>query len=706
MLAPKVAKPQTRTAAIPASNLGRQRSTLVGRRFGHDRVEQALFLQRTIGNQATLRLLARQTSRQQGSENTMAGETSRDASSDFSRLALFPAERQGSSPQPTIIQRKLVVGQTNDPLEHEADRVADQVIRMPASPKIEPAAAPPQISRKCTACEAEEEQLQKKATESSQAALGEAPASVHQVLRSPGRPLDAATRAYFEPRFGCDFSGVRVHTDARAAASAAAVQARAYTVGSNIAFGADEYAPATTQGRRLLAHELAHTVQQRRGGGRTLSPDTNVSLEASAEAAASPVTRGDHLTAALPAAGIGLARQPTDDDERAKAVAEAKAAVARIDQELADADKDDESEPKAPAKPKTPSRFLPGGFTDKEADAVSQEVESRQKLLLLALTLAERQARRREFWDGNPSYNSADVKEAFALDLYWDPKEEGFVRQPYVSQQEAIVDADPEASRLYKDRLWDLTENKPAEKSRFKRVMDFVCSHTEPCASNIEQMHRDKAAGMSDAEAINRGMARLTVAVETLALPTPGPSGPIAIGPGGGPSGIPFNVPATDPAIPARGEPPVAPRPKPLATTGGGGSRGPEPPVDRPASVTDDAVPEPIDDAPTNPVPQKQFEQVGEFKIDGKKSFDGKTFNREIEGLYGDRGPITDVRPVRDLVDRFRAEAKAHGAKELRITGKIVRNQNIMRLQRLVEYLGGTVRKVDRQTIEFTIPID
>jgi hypothetical protein len=128
--------------------------------------------------------------------------------------------------------------------------------------------------------------------------------------------------------------------------------------------------------------------------------------------------------------------------------------------------------------------------------------------------------------------------------------------------------------------------------------------------------------------------------------------------------------------------------------------------VDRPASVADDAVPEPIDDAPTNPVARKPSEQVGEFRIDGKKWLDGKTFNREIEGLYGDRGPITDVRPVRDLFDRFRAEAKAHGAKELRITGKVVRNRNIMRLQRFVEYLGGTVRKIDAQTIELTIPID
>lgn len=170
MFTPKVAKPQTRTAASSASNLARQRSTLVGHRFGHDPVEQALFLQRTIGNQATLRLLAQQTSRQQGSATEHT--TSRGASWDFSKIPLFPPERQGSSPQPNIIQRKLVVGQTNDPLEHEADRVADQVIRMAAAPEIEPVAASPQISRKCAACKAEEEQLQKKKAETSKATLG------------------------------------------------------------------------------------------------------------------------------------------------------------------------------------------------------------------------------------------------------------------------------------------------------------------------------------------------------------------------------------------------------------------------------------------------------------------------------------------------------------------------------------------------------
>jgi hypothetical protein len=82
------------------------------------------------------------------------------------------------------------------------------------------------------------------------------------VLHSPGRPLDAATRASLEPRFGHDFSRVRIHADAKAAESARAVAAHAYTVGSDVVFGAGRYTPGTESGRRLLAHELAHTIQQ------------------------------------------------------------------------------------------------------------------------------------------------------------------------------------------------------------------------------------------------------------------------------------------------------------------------------------------------------------------------------------------------------------------------------------------------------------
>lgn len=98
-----------------------------------------------------------------------------------------------------------------------------------------------------------------------------APPSVHQVLDTSGEQLDGATRSYLEPRFGHDFSQVRVHADGAAAASATAVGARAYTVGNHVAFAAGSYAPGTADGRRLLAHELTHVVQQ---AGTPVAPAT------------------------------------------------------------------------------------------------------------------------------------------------------------------------------------------------------------------------------------------------------------------------------------------------------------------------------------------------------------------------------------------------------------------------------------------------
>src|SRR5262249_20278147 len=91
---------------------------------------------------------------------------------------------------------------------------------------------------------------------------GGVPRIVHQSLRGAGQPLDTLTRTFFEPRFGRDFGGVRIHTDTTAARSAAAVNARAYTVGDEVVFAAGQYAPGTVEGRRLLAHELTHTIQQ------------------------------------------------------------------------------------------------------------------------------------------------------------------------------------------------------------------------------------------------------------------------------------------------------------------------------------------------------------------------------------------------------------------------------------------------------------
>lgn len=93
------------------------------------------------------------------------------------------------------------------------------------------------------------------------------PPGIYQVLHSPGQPLDVTTRAFMEPRFGHDFSHVRVHTDAQAAESARAMNALAYTVGQDIVFGARQYTPDTLEGQHSLAHELTHVVQQRANNG-------------------------------------------------------------------------------------------------------------------------------------------------------------------------------------------------------------------------------------------------------------------------------------------------------------------------------------------------------------------------------------------------------------------------------------------------------
>lgn len=95
------------------------------------------------------------------------------------------------------------------------------------------------------------------------AATASAPPIVHEVLSSPGQPLDSATRDFFEPRFGHDFSRVRVHADDRAADSARAVNAAAYTVGRDIVFDSNRYRPSEASGNQLIAHELAHVAQQK-----------------------------------------------------------------------------------------------------------------------------------------------------------------------------------------------------------------------------------------------------------------------------------------------------------------------------------------------------------------------------------------------------------------------------------------------------------
>jgi len=238
-----------------------------------------------MGNQMMLRLAAQRAAvtgsqtrpaENDGDQARMTGEGAAPG-----RPERLPAPSHFSATRlPGPIQAQLDVGAVDDPLEREADLVADRVTRMPG-PEVPAATAPPQIGRKQAAGPTDG---LKKQPAGPQAVAGEAPAIVQEVLRSPGQPLDEATQSYFGPRFGYDFGGVRVHADGQAARSTRAIAARAYTAGRHIVFDLSRYQPTTVSGRRLLAHELTHVIQQGDGRhvpgtDRSSTPDTPKRLQ-------------------------------------------------------------------------------------------------------------------------------------------------------------------------------------------------------------------------------------------------------------------------------------------------------------------------------------------------------------------------------------------------------------------------------------------
>lgn len=161
----------------------------------------------------------------------------------------------------------------------------------------------------CEQCSKKKGMLQRKA--SFQQEPPSVPPNVHDVLQSPGQPLDLATRSFFEPRFGYDFSRVRVHTDKKAEDSAKDVNSQAYTVGQHIVFGADRFAPQTKIGKILLSHELTHTVQQRTAPVTQLkiSPP-NTLLEIQADQVANRMMVGqDPLSTNFPMSSIKIQRK-------------------------------------------------------------------------------------------------------------------------------------------------------------------------------------------------------------------------------------------------------------------------------------------------------------------------------------------------------------------------------------------------------------
>lgn len=208
---------------------------------------------------------------------------------------------------PARVQAKLTINEPGDKYEQAADRIAEQVMRMPGPIAPSKAAVSwrghgTRINWICPECE---EELQRKPVEEEEKLeeliqIKEGPGPASEVtpgtescirdLKGGGCPLPDSARGYFEPRFGQDFSPVRIHTDAVADESACGISALAYTVGHDIVFAAGQYAPETTAGRQLLAHELTHVVQQEATGSvavqcqtpesGTVSSSTPITVEA------------------------------------------------------------------------------------------------------------------------------------------------------------------------------------------------------------------------------------------------------------------------------------------------------------------------------------------------------------------------------------------------------------------------------------------
>lgn len=216
-----------------------------------------------------------------GPARTQLGRAAPASSRPTPRLASAPVASLSAVPAGPVIQAKcaecaaeektrppiqpsLAVGATDDRYEREADRIAEQVVSESSAPR---GTLPVTPVAQGSPVEQEGDTLQKNFKIRS--AHSRAPGDKNLAIRAvsgEGRSLSFDERAYFEPRLGRDFSNVRIHEHAKAGEAARAINAQAYTLGTNIAFARGEYSPQSLMGRRLLAHELTHVIQQSETG--------------------------------------------------------------------------------------------------------------------------------------------------------------------------------------------------------------------------------------------------------------------------------------------------------------------------------------------------------------------------------------------------------------------------------------------------------
>ena len=222
------------------------------------------------------------------------------------------------------MQKKLAIGSANDPAEKEAEEMAEKVVRMSlqkASFESMKNQLHSSVQRKCVKCEEEDQKIQKQNEDRTSAVL-EVPSIVYDVINSNGQPLEAETKSFMEARFGYDFGKVKIHTDSLAAKSAQAVNALAYTSGNNIVFNQGQYSPQSYNGKKLIAHELTHVLQQNKQDGTLQALRANSLTKASDDGNTIQTihrqdTEPDNFTGASKSAGIGGCRGWNDPKDLA-----------------------------------------------------------------------------------------------------------------------------------------------------------------------------------------------------------------------------------------------------------------------------------------------------------------------------------------------------------------------------------------------------
>ncbi|MCW3109410.1 MAG: hypothetical protein JWQ09_3916 [Segetibacter sp.] len=227
---------------------------------------------------------------------------------DVKSSSLVNKKKQADPFFKQVLQPKLHINQPNDKYEQQADDVAGRLMASPPSPQsmfFKPGNFT-QVSRKCSPPSKEEQKnelIQRKENSAETPSVNNELESYVSTLSNSGSPLSKPVKSFFEARTGNDFSNVRVHTNDKANKSAATINALAYTNNNNIVFGSNQYHPETESGKRLLAHELTHVVQQQKDNSSNIQRQTPASTTQNKFSECSPAQQQEINNA------IALARQ-------------------------------------------------------------------------------------------------------------------------------------------------------------------------------------------------------------------------------------------------------------------------------------------------------------------------------------------------------------------------------------------------------------